>query len=365
LIGQEQLSVSTRFSRVRPKNDHSPIPRIASLGGERGKLAPLFGKVGAVILDGDDRADGLLESVLDWLGLSDGDAEPFAFGGNLIDLARNHHEGNMKVGDMLRYVPKLFCHLARKFMVYRGASGGSLRTFPAAFYANSRQFPVPEDIVESVWDLMSDVLESTLPNHRLDYAVEVNVLVYPTSRSDVRRLHTLLTDGTLLGNSIDSAGFWTRLGHRIDAHKDQAAGVFQKSSLRDLFAIASLIPGCRGLVTRLNERMSATGEGAAPKGSLVIGAPHFDSSKYITGLIGRRDSLNTEILWNDRWIPLPVSTDAVALFPSSRITPLTNLPPTRHRILLQDSPSEEGEASQNITLSLAIVDRALVGNDHG
>jgi len=75
---------------------------------------------------------------------------------------------------------------------------------------------------------MSEVLVRTLPARAgsLAYAVEVDVLVYPTSSFDVRRLHTLLTDGTLLADSADSAGSGHKLGHRIDASRERAAGVF-------------------------------------------------------------------------------------------------------------------------------------------
>jgi len=328
---------------------------------ECGELSPLFHEVAAVIINEDVRINGLLDSVLDWLGLTNGSAadRQFSFGSNLVDLARNHQEGDMRAGDMLRFVPKLFGHLARKFLVYPSMADHSLRARPSAFYSNSRRVPVPQNILELAWNLMSEVLVSTLPARASDmtYAIEVDVLVYPTSSFDVSRLHTLLADATLLANSISTAGFWSQLGHRIDANKDHAAGVFNKKGIRDLFAIASLIPGFRGLMTTLNERMSLGGETSTPEDFQVIGSPHFDTSKYITGLIGRRDNLDTQVLWEDRWISLPVTADALAIFPSSKISSVSSIPATRHRVLLWDPPGDEGTASQNITLSLAIVDR--------
>lgn len=339
---------------------NSPIARITSLGVECGEISPLFHEVAAVILDGDDRINGLLESTLDWLGLAAGSAGDgqLPFGSNLFDLARNHQEGNMRVGDMLRFVPKLYGHLARKFVVYQDAGDNSLQACPGAFYSSNRRVRVPQDILESAWNLMSEVLVSALPAQvgGLAYAVEVAVLVYPTSSFDVRRLHNLLIDGTLLADSAGSAGFWSQLGHRIDASKEHAAGVFKRKGIRDLFAIASLIPGFRGLIATLNEKMSVAGEGWTPKDFTVIGAPHFDGGRYITGLIGRRDNLDTQILWEDSWISLPVTADALTIFPSSKISSVSNIPATRHRVLVHDLSGDGGTASHNITLNLAIVD---------
>jgi hypothetical protein len=355
----DKSTPSAHYFQDTSENGKSSIARITSLGVECGEISPLFHEVAAVILDGDDRVNGLLESTLDWLGLADesaGDGQ-LSFGSNLFDLARNHQGGNMRVGDMLRFVPKVFGHLARKFVVYQGAGDNSLQACPGAFYSSNRWVPVPHDILESAWNLMSEVLVRTLPARAgsLAYAVEVDVLVYPTSSFDVRRLHTLLTDGTLLADSADSAGFWSQLGHRIDASRERAAGVFKRKGIRDLFAIASLIPGFRGLMATLNERMSVAGNGSTPKDFQVIGAPHFDSSRYITGLIGRRDNVDTQILWEDRWISLPVTADALAIFPSSKISSISNIPATRHRVLVHDLPGDGSTASRNITLSLAIV----------
>lgn len=351
---------STHHLEDTLENGNSPIPRITSFGVECGGISPLFHQAAAVILDGDDRINGLLESTLDWLGLADGSNRDgqLSFGSNLIDLARNHQKGNMEAGDMLRFVPKLFGHLARKFVVYPSAGDNSLQACPGAFYSSNRRIPVPKDILESAWNLMSEILVSALPAQAggLAYAVEMDVLVYPTSSFDLKSLHTLLTDGTLLADSIDTAGFWSQLGHRIDANKEYAAGVFKRKGIRDLFAIASLIPGFRGLLATLNEKMWIAAEGSTPKDFHVIGGPHFDGSKYITGLIGRRDNLDTQIFWEDRWISLPITADSLAIFPSSRLSSLSNIPATLHRVLLHDPSGDGGTESQNITLSLSIVD---------
>ena len=161
----------------------------------------------------------------------------------------------------------------------------------------------------------------------------------------------------MLTNYVSSAGFWSQLGHRIDANKKDAVGVFDKKGLRDVFAMASLIPGLKRLMMTLNERMSAARGNSLPKDHYVIGGAHVDSNKYLTALSGRRDNLETQILWAGNWISLPVTGDTLAIFPSAKISSLTKTSATRHRVLLWEPKDNEDIAGQNITLSLSIVDR--------
>lgn len=327
------------------------IPTIMPRGIERGELSRLFHKEKAVILSEDDRIRRLLESVLDWLGLTNPSVtvNGSAFDSDLVGLARNHQEGNMSAGDMLRFVPTSIGHVARKFLVCPSAVDQSLQAFPNSFSSHNRRVPVPHDILQSSWNLMSEVLMSALPRHAstLAYAVEVGVLVYPTSHSDLNRLHTLLAD---------SGGSWSQLGHRIDANKANAVGMFDKRVIRDLFAVASLIPGIKGFIKKANNRMVAASD-SVPEDYHLIGGPHVDNTKYITGLVGCRDGMLTQILCAKEWVPLPVTPDTLAIFPSLKITSLSDIPPTRHRILLWDPPDNGGTAERNITLSLSIVDR--------
>jgi len=316
---------------------------------EREELSRLFHKGQAIILNEDERILRLFHSVLDWLGLNNGtDQSPFEM--NLLDLARNHCEGNLQAGDMLRFVPSSFGHLARKFVVCPSGVDQSLEVFPNAFYLRDRRVPVPHNLVESSWNLMSDVFHSAVPKlaKTLPYAVEVDVLIYPTSSAQIDKLHTLLAD---------SGGFWSQLGHRIDANKAIATGIFDTRVIRDLFAVTCLIPGIKNCAQMLNDRMLISSEKSVPEDYQIIGNPHVDGTKYITGLVGCRDNVHTQIFCNNRWIPLPVTADALAVFPSHKMTSFGNILATRHRILLRNHPGNERTAKRNITLSLSIVDR--------
>jgi hypothetical protein len=325
-----------------------PILGITPRGVEHGDLLRSFEKGGAaVILSGECRIQRLLQSIVKWLGFDDPSSRE-SFGSNLIDLARNHLKENPTAGDMLRIQPGVFGHIARKFLIFPRTVDQSLASFPDAFYSNNRRVPVPYSILESAWNLMSEVLISALPRHAnaLAYAVEVDVLIYPISSLSINRLHVLLSD---------SCGAWSRVGHRIDANKGNAAGMFDKKVIRDLFAILSLIPGPRELVTMLNNRMRVASDGCLPSDYFVVGGPHIDEGKYITGLIGCRHNLHTQIFSGKRWVPLPVTSDTMTILPGLKISSLNNISPTRHRVVLQNPLKSEGAAAQNITLSLSIV----------
>jgi len=319
---------------------------------EREELSRLFHKGQAIILSEDDRILRLFHSVLDWLGLNNNgngtDQSPFEM--NLLDLARNHCEGNMQAGDMLRFVPSSFGHLARKFVVCPSSVDQSLEVFPNAFYLRDRRVPVPHNLVESSWNLMSDVFRSALPKlaKTLPYAVEVDVLIYPTCRAEIDKLHTLLAD---------SGGFWSQLGHRIDANKANAVGIFDLKVIRDLFGITCLIPGIKNVAQMLNNGMFTSSEKSAPKDFQIIGSPHVDAMKYITGLVGCRDNVHTQIFSAKRWLPLPVTADTLALFPAGKMNSFGDVHATRHRVLLCNHQGNGRAVKRNITLSLSIIDR--------
>ena len=337
------------------------ILNVTPRGVERGELSRLFQKGQAVILNEDERISRLFRSVLDWLGLNKANAtdEQSPFEMNLLDVARNHREGDMEAGDMLRFVPSAFGHIARKFVVSPSATDHSLEAFPNAFYLQGRYVPVPYNILECAWNVMSEIFRSVLPDtaNTLAYAVEVDVLIYPTSHAEIHYLHSLLAD---------SAGFWAQLGHRIDATKATAAGILDTKVVRDLFAVTSLIPGVKNLARILNKRMLASSEKSVPEDYQIIGNPHVDGTKYITGLVGRRDNVYTQIYCAKRWIPLPVTGDTLAVIPAQKMTSFGDILATRHRVLLKNSATNESNGTTNITLSLSVIDRPddLASNGH-
>jgi hypothetical protein len=66
--------------------------------------------------------------------------------------------------------------------------------------------------------------------------------------------------------------------------------------------------------------MSETSEVATPEDFKVIAPAHVDRTRYITALMGRRDNLDTQVLWDHRWVSLPITDDAMALFPFLKLS---------------------------------------------
>jgi hypothetical protein len=332
------------------ENGCEPIRKITREEVERGGLLESFrkGAVAAVLRE-DARTVELFRSVLDWLGF-EASSNRENFGASLVDLARNHLEANADAGDMLRFQPGVFGHLARKFLVFRMGIDQPLMAFPNAFHLGNKRIPIPHNILEAAWNLMAGVLMSAMSGevNPSAYAAEVDILLYPISNLDLDNLATLLAD---------SSGAWSRLGHLIDANKGKATGIFDRKVVRDLFGIAALIPGLRELLMMLNRRLSTDGEGFSPGDYQIVGCPHVDWGKYITGLIGSRHNLRTQIFWANRWVQLPVTPNMMTIFPGAKIGSINNIPPTRHRIILDRPRDGESTAARNVTLSLSIVSR--------
>jgi hypothetical protein len=337
------------------------ITRITPRALRERELSALLHAAPAVVLDRDDRINMLIESTLDWLGLSDSARSRghIPFDSNLFDLACNHQNGNMRVGDMFRFTPNLFGHIARKLLVYRSPGGDALQVFPNFFNSGGRCVPVPQLIFETAWDLMFNVLVGVLPEaSRFAFAVEVDILVYPTSNSIVSAVQNLLADSSLLSELGSSTGFWSRLGRRLDASKARAAAVLKRRGARGL--VAEALEELRAFRAKRSEKVSSARADTIPKDFHVIAPAHFDRTRYLTGLMGHRENLETQVLWDDTWISLPVTVDALAIFPSSKITTVSDIAPTRHRVLIHEPPGYVATASRNITVSLAIVSQERI-----
>src|SRR5262245_3411138 len=129
------------------------IFNLTPLDIERGELSLLLKLGQAVVLTEDERISSLFRLVLDWLGLNETSTKESLFEMNLLDLARNHLDGNMQAGDMLRFLPPAFGHLARKFLVCPNPADQSLEAFPDAFYLRDRRVPVPRLVLDWSWNL--------------------------------------------------------------------------------------------------------------------------------------------------------------------------------------------------------------------
>lgn len=325
-----------------------------------GKLAALFSQgTRAVILSDDDRVgriwDGL-QPTQHRIGETIDASGPFWDEG-LITLARNHRDGDLFVGDMLRFTQNTIGHIARKTTVFPDPLTGEMETIPQAFWRGDDQVRLPDTVTQTSWELITDVLRSSLPAtcDIGEYAASVEQLKYPTD-ADLDMILTLLAD---------SSGGFARLGRKIDRERMMLRGPFALPKIRELLALTSLIPGVRHLVSRMNAFWVHRDEKDIPRETRIIGAAHVDGSKFVTALASDRDVLRTQVRDGDSWYDLPLTTRTLAIFPSEKLSLQCGIEPTTHRILIKTNRDESHPITSNVTMSLCVVERPRDSDGRG
>lgn len=271
---------------------------------------------------------------------------------SLLNVTRNHVPGNMRLGDMIRFVPGGYAHIARKMIVFPSDDGERMQSVPQCFWDGDCQVRFSQQTLRTAWDLMSDVLRSTLPADFQwpRYAVKVELLKYPNSSDELENMFGLLAD---------AAGGWTRLGHVLDCNKSMCNNVLgtRLNRLNDCVAWGSLIPGLRSLIRLAVNSLAKRNGNAVPENTRLVGGPHVDGSKVINGLASERDTLKTEVYDGKHWWELPLTNDTLAIFPSQKIYKQLGIAPTTHRILMDRESRSHVDGKPNITLNIGIVDR--------
>jgi hypothetical protein len=312
-----------------------------------GRIGEYFrGGAKAVLLD-DPRAADIWHRLLTDPGpsASSDNGSLFSHDDSLLEIAKNHRAGDLRTGDMLRFVPGGIGHIARKMMLVP-TEDGAIETLPKHFSNVS----IPQELLRIVWELMTDVLHSTFPAHSNlpPYAVTIELLQYPSSFDEVEKIAALLSD---------TCGEWTRLGMQMDSWKMEAVGLFDIPYVRDLTAFVSLFPGLREALRRLNGWMVPFSHKYVQGGSRIIGSPHCDGSKILTALLSERETITTEIYTGHQWLTLPLKPDRLTIIPAEEIHSDIGIIPTWHRILMQEDHPHEQQPKRNITLSLTVCPR--------
>lgn len=330
-------------TEVRPaiENDHPTIQRFED-ALIPGKLGTYFHRGSKTILLDDPRAAWIWKQMIDLAPPS------HTLGSEILSpttdflfrIARNHIAGNLRAGDMLRFIPGGIGHVARKIVINRKGNG-QFETLPRHFSGST----IPNNLQDTAWNLMTDILRSTFPVQAAlpAYKVSIELLKYPHSFEEIEHVDSLLRD---------SCGEWARIGVAMDTWKAQAAGLFDVKFIRDCTAFASLLPGLNRILYTTNRWMIPYSKKSIPPGTSIIGAPHCDGGKIITALLSERATLTTEVYTGNKWETLPLTSDLLAILPSAQLDPQLEISPTLHRILIKDRLNGERPVKPNITLLL-------------
>ncbi|WP_089942636.1 hypothetical protein [Candidatus Entotheonella palauensis] len=84
---------------------------------------------------------------------------------SIVDFARNHAVKQMDVGDMWRFLPGNYGHIARKTILYPEPGSKTIKTIPESFWSGDRLTAPPQDILRIAWELATDVFKGALPAH--------------------------------------------------------------------------------------------------------------------------------------------------------------------------------------------------------
>lgn len=321
-----------------------------------GKLGELFRRGAKAILLVDDSRAGWLWQEL--VGREGGAAsnvgntlKPWDSG--VRDMARNHRLGDVTAGDMLRFIPGLYAHIARKIVIFPEADGKELRTVPEYFWVDNQQMMFSKAIFHTAYELISDIVTSIFPAsydsplHSTTY-IAIELLKYLDTPEDMEQMSALLAD---------TASRWTLMGYRLDTYKAMAVGAFDTRFIRDLFAFASLVPGVRHWLHMINRLVKSYEFKNVPEMFEIIGKAHLDSGKIFTALVSDREDLKTEIYDGSRWLELPLTPRSLAIFPSQAISKKLGIAPTVHRVLQKTAKRRCGIRKPNVTLILAAAGR--------
>lgn len=312
------------------------------------------GQLGAIFVGG---ASAVIAYCCDtmhrmWTDLMENPEEVMPWEASLTNLARNYHgSGNIttSLGDMFYMQPGAHGYLARKVEILRGAGGQPSHVTPSAFLQKTGQYQLPEALVSRCCGLVERITAALIPcgQPAPSYRVAVHRLKY----------HSELTDYQLLAAVTEnSLGRWGRAGIRADLHRRTLAGPLNARGLSDALGWMMVTPLLRPLITGLSRKLARyDASGRVRDGTWLVERPHVDS-RFFTGLSGDRRNVRTEIFYKDAWHRLPLSRDAIAIFPGTIAQRQWGLQPTRHRVVLErDDPNPQETRTTNSTILFGAV----------
>jgi hypothetical protein len=316
------------------------------------KFEAIFqGGAKAVILQNDDRVRQIWEGLLGITNHHESSSYNegvHPWNNNILDIAGNHRSRVTSMGDVFLFMPGYLAQICRKIVIFP-TSHGRMKTIPEDFSVGSQRVLFPQDALKVLWELMSDVLRSTLPVNipQRPYALKIELIKYPNSTEDVEKVASLLLDG--FGN-------FAHLGYRLERARCDAVGVFDIKGVRLLYALSTLIPGIKILSAKLNAMMKRFSKKNAPEGTQMIVNPHIDYDRVLTALISDRAVVGTEVFDGKNWVDLPLTPTSLAIFPSRDVGQHAGISPSLHRVYIKDQANCPVEQKPNITISIGVIE---------
>lgn len=306
----------------------------------------------AVLLEGDDRVHRLWKALIEKPEQSRIEGSRPFWQNSVLTLAQNHIEGRDDVGDMVRFAPGAYGHLARKIVTYPDPETGAMRLIPEQILDDHQPAVFDQSTLRLAWDLATDIYRSALPADYgpSDYAVTIQLLKYPNSAHGLDSMFGLLRD---------SGGPWTKLGQRVDSARALALGPFRRRYIREFFALASLVPGFRGLLHGINDLFRTDSRYLVDEDEIVVGPPHIDTARSLSMLSSDRDAIKTEIYDGTNWTELSLTPETLWVFPADEWDPGLSIPPTLHRYTIRKGDQTNSTERLNLTMLLGIVSKSL------
>jgi hypothetical protein len=276
---------------------------------------------------------------------------PLFINSSIFSLAQNYQRNSL-LGDSIRFIPGSFAQITRRFKVFPAAGFKDMQTSPPYFIQDHTRVYYSQDLLQYVWELMTEILNSIIPLKEIPfpYSVQIEIIKYPNSDLELDNFHEILSA---------SAGRWAKIGLNLDTWKSQNRGILKTRGINDLLAFASLFSPIKSFIQKLNLLVDNDGYKQISEKSRVLNPAHVDAGKIITCLASERDVIQTQIYDGAAWVDLPLTSNALAIFPSAEIPSSIDLKPTVHRVLLtpRDRGTPEDQPKPNATITFAIVKR--------
>jgi hypothetical protein len=265
---------------------------------------------------------------------------------SLLEIARNHRAGTDvrdRLGDVVEFAPGAIGYIGRKLELSQDPTTGELSCQPATFSRRGITSNPDLSVFPLCWEIISDVMGSAGDGTAHVYRVAVQRLKYEHDLTDIVRLCELM------GSNFTDR--WTRIGRALDIYRRAARGPLKSKYLSNIFAFLCLAPSLRQHLLRLNAMVARSDRVWRTNGETIIGEPHYDDTRYFSGLCGARDNIVTETYDGHVWHELRVAPDRLVILPGWPAWRKWGIRPTLHRVLHTTRVSQS-QAHTNITLLL-------------